>query len=149
MDQGAGDGVDGDLLCGRGAGDNERGPDGQEAHRGGMGGDRGRHWREDGRCVSPERGRALARCGGGRAGQASFQGSDALEMDRTMPDPNRYVRFETFRGTLEIWNHLFTQAADFATRIGRERLISISHSEDKDDGVVTVWYWDQPGDREG
>lgn len=66
-----------------------------------------------------------------------------------MPDPNRCVRFETFRGTLEIWNHLFTQAADFATRIGRERLISISHSEDKDDGVVTVWYWDQPGDREG
>lgn len=52
------------------------------------------------------------------------------------------VRFEVFRGTFATWPQLFEQAANFATRIGRERLISISHSEDKDDGVVAVWYWD-------
>jgi hypothetical protein len=52
------------------------------------------------------------------------------------------VRFELFRGTFASWPQLCEQAAEFATRIGRERLISISHSEDKDDGVVAVWYWD-------
>lgn len=53
------------------------------------------------------------------------------------------VRFETFRGTWASWDQLFREAADFAASLGKERLISISHSEDKDDGVVTVWYWDR------
>lgn len=52
------------------------------------------------------------------------------------------VRFEVFRGTLTGWDDLFMQAAEFAARVGRERLITISHSCDKNEGVVTVWYWD-------
>ena len=40
-------------------------------------------------------------------------------------------------------NELFKRAAEFATRMGRDRLIGISHSEDNSDGVVTVWYWTQ------
>jgi hypothetical protein len=52
------------------------------------------------------------------------------------------VRFEVFRGVWASWNDLFQQAAEFATQIGRERLISISHSCDNNEGVVTVWYWD-------
>jgi GYF domain 2 len=56
------------------------------------------------------------------------------------------VAFEMFRGTFESWESLFKKAADFATEIGRDRLIGISHSEDDDDGVVTVWYWSKdPG----
>ncbi|HRH45525.1 MAG TPA: hypothetical protein PKY82_28055 [Pyrinomonadaceae bacterium] len=51
------------------------------------------------------------------------------------------VKFEHFRGTLISWQSLFQQAADFATSIGKEKLISISHSEDNNEGVVTVWYW--------
>lgn len=51
------------------------------------------------------------------------------------------VRFEVFRGILASWPELFERAATFATGIGRDRLISISHSEDKDDGVIAVWYW--------
>ena len=51
------------------------------------------------------------------------------------------ARFKIFRGVMESWDALFTEAADFASRIGRERLISISHSEDRNDGVVAVWYW--------
>ncbi len=50
------------------------------------------------------------------------------------------VNFTVFRGTLKSWNDLFQQAADFATEIGKENLISISHS-DSGEGVVTVWYW--------
>lgn len=53
------------------------------------------------------------------------------------------VRFKTFRGSWASWDELFQDAADFATELGKERLISISHSEDGNDGVVTVWYWDR------
>ena len=41
------------------------------------------------------------------------------------------------------WETLFEEASNFATGIGRERLISISHSEDNNDGVVVVWYWQE------
>ena len=51
------------------------------------------------------------------------------------------VTFQVFRGTWASWQDLFTEAAAFASTLPPERLISISHSEDKDDGVVTVWYW--------
>jgi len=46
-----------------------------------------------------------------------------------------------FRGTLATWDELFTRAAYFATEIGPERVLNISHSADDGDGVVTVWYW--------
>jgi hypothetical protein len=46
-----------------------------------------------------------------------------------------------FRGTLKTWDDLFSQAAEFATEIGRDNLIAISHSADHSDGVVTVWFW--------
>jgi hypothetical protein len=59
-----------------------------------------------------------------------------------------YVAFEVFRGTLATWQHLFAEASAFATQVGRQRLISISHSEDANEGVVTVWYWaDEDRDR--
>lgn len=52
------------------------------------------------------------------------------------------VAFKVFRGALVTWQTLFEEAASFASQVGPERLISISHSEDHSDGVVTVWYWD-------
>lgn len=48
-----------------------------------------------------------------------------------------------FRGVIATWPQLFDQAAAFASRLGPDRLISISHSEDKEDGVVAVWFWDE------
>ena len=56
--------------------------------------------------------------------------------------PRTHVVYKIFRGTFCSFDDLFSQAADFATQIGPHHLISISHSEDKDDGVVTVWYWE-------
>jgi len=53
------------------------------------------------------------------------------------------VNFRFFRGTLTTWESLFEEAAEFASMIGRERLISISHSEDSGKGIVTVWYWSE------
>jgi len=51
------------------------------------------------------------------------------------------VEFEVMRSPVSSWDSLFGKAADFATWIGRDRVISISHSSDDVDSVVTVWYW--------
>ena len=55
------------------------------------------------------------------------------------------VKFEIFRGVMASWPDLFQRAAEYATQIGRDRVITISHSEDQQDGVVAVWYWDDSG----
>ena len=57
------------------------------------------------------------------------------------PERSQSAVFRHFRGALTTWEQLFQQAAAFASSIGPQRLISISHSEDYSDGVVTVWYW--------
>ncbi len=54
------------------------------------------------------------------------------------------VLHKIFRGTFKTWRKLFEEASEFATQIGAERLISISHSADNAEGVVTVWYWGRP-----
>lgn len=59
------------------------------------------------------------------------------------------VQFKTFRGTFKTWNTLFTEAATFATSIGKERLITISHSSDHSEGVITVWFWGGPEEYTG
>jgi len=51
------------------------------------------------------------------------------------------VKFEIIHSHFGSWEGLFEQAAAFATSVGQERVISISHSADNGDGVVTVWYW--------
>ena len=51
------------------------------------------------------------------------------------------ARFEIFRGTLKSWDKLLGEAAEFASGIGRDRLIGISHSADSGEAVVVVWYW--------
>ncbi len=71
--------------------------------------------------------------------------SDAAGSTGTPGTPERksawQMSYKVFRGTFTTWEALFSEAAEFATYIGPERVISISHSEDDDDGVVSVWYW--------
>ena len=55
-----------------------------------------------------------------------------------MTHSKRVVRFKVFRGAFSKWETLFAQAAEFASGLGPDRLISISHSQDE---VVAVWYW--------
>ena len=58
------------------------------------------------------------------------------------------VEFKVFKSMAKSWDALFGEAADFASQIGPDRLITISHSEGREGamgfGVITVWYWDQP-----
>lgn len=56
----------------------------------------------------------------------------------------RFARFQVFRSSLTTWEALFAEAAEFATRLGPERLITVSHSADNGEGVVAVWYWEGP-----
>ena len=51
------------------------------------------------------------------------------------------VTFKTFRGTFSSWQTLFREASEFASTLSPEKLVSISHSADHSDGIVTVWYW--------
>jgi hypothetical protein len=61
-----------------------------------------------------------------------------------MPAPGLVVRFKVFRGIVATWSELFTKAAEFANTLEPNRLITISHSEDQQDGIVAVWYWGEP-----
>ncbi len=54
-------------------------------------------------------------------------------------DMKSKVEYKLFRGVLKRWQTLFDEAAEFASGLEKEQLISIAHSEDKEDGVVTVW----------
>ena len=55
------------------------------------------------------------------------------------------VKYKVFQSHTRSWESLLDEAAAFATSVGRERLIGISHSEGGRDwaanGVITVWYW--------
>ena len=51
------------------------------------------------------------------------------------------VCFQIFRSTVQPWEVMFGEAAKFASSVGLERLIGISHSHEGTTGVVTVWYW--------
>jgi len=50
------------------------------------------------------------------------------------------MAYRVLRGTFATWEALFAEASHFAAELGPERLLSISHSADRSDGVVTVWY---------
>jgi hypothetical protein len=58
------------------------------------------------------------------------------------------VQYKVFRSTFSSWDELFQEASEFASDLGRDRLISISHSCDHSDGVVTVWYWEGRAEQE-
>lgn len=62
------------------------------------------------------------------------------------PVPQWHMCYQVFRGgAFTTWERVFAQAAEFSTLLGPERVISISHSEDQNQAVVTVWYWsDKP-----
>jgi hypothetical protein len=66
-----------------------------------------------------------------------------------MSTANLTVKYKSFRHTLATWETLFGEAAAFASRIGRQRLIGISQSQWGADAVLVVWYWDEPGNVDG
>ena len=55
--------------------------------------------------------------------------------------PKWRVTYEIFKSGWLSWDELFKQATEFASELGPERVLNISHSEDQNEGVVVVWYW--------
>jgi hypothetical protein len=77
--------------------------------------------------------------------QALDEKKSAPQEEPAAPEPApRVARFKTFRSTLTPWESLFAEAAEFVSEVGPERLITVSHSADNGEGVVTVWYWEGP-----
>jgi hypothetical protein len=56
------------------------------------------------------------------------------------------VCYQGFVSAFRSWGSLFAEAAEFASQIGPQRLINISHSEDRNEGVMVVWFWGEEGE---
>ena len=79
--------------------------------------------------------------------------TDPSEVHRDQLAPNqkfrdsesvkRTVQFRIFKSSINSWEKLFSDAADFANQLPPEALINISHSADNHQGVVTVWFWNR------
>lgn len=63
------------------------------------------------------------------------------EMRKAEEPADRLATFRVFRSPLTTWESLFARAAQFVSKVGPRRLINLSHSEDNNEAVVTVWYW--------
>ena len=59
-----------------------------------------------------------------------------------LAEVNVQVKFEIFRSHTKSWANLCADAAAFASEQGRDRLINVSVSEDQNEGVIVVWYWE-------
>jgi hypothetical protein len=85
---------------------------------------------------------------------ALLTAADAQTIDEKKSPPSKaepaaddtpcFARFKVFRIGLATWETLFAEAAEFASEVGPERLITVAHSADNGEGIVTVWYWDGP-----
>ncbi len=60
------------------------------------------------------------------------------------------VQFRIFESSSKSWTTLVSEASDFATEVGKERLINISVAASGGTdmlgvggtGVIVVWYWE-------
>ena len=52
------------------------------------------------------------------------------------------VKFQIFKSWTKSWDDLCAEAAAFASTKPRDRIITISVSEDQNEGVVIVWFWE-------
>jgi hypothetical protein len=66
------------------------------------------------------------------------------EMAEGQPAETRFADFKVFRSSLSTWESLFAKVAEFISQLGPGRVISVSHSEDGNEAVVTVWHWTAP-----
>lgn len=53
------------------------------------------------------------------------------------------MRFRRFNAVIKSWETVLQEAADFASSLGRDRVVTISHSEDHNKYDIVVWYWDE------
>lgn len=55
------------------------------------------------------------------------------------------MTFKSFDSKMASRDKLFKAAVEFANKLDRKDLITVTHSEDRDNIVITIWYWtDEP-----
>ena len=52
------------------------------------------------------------------------------------------ARHRVFESTFKSWDDLCEEAGQFASEVGREKLINISVAYSHSTGVIVVWYWE-------
>ena len=52
------------------------------------------------------------------------------------------VGYQIFKSTFRSWETLCEEAAAFASEKGKDRVINIAVSEDHNEGVIIVWFWE-------
>jgi hypothetical protein len=57
------------------------------------------------------------------------------------------IVYKSFDSKMASREKLFKAVVDFANRIERKDLITLTHSEDRDNIVVTIWYWTDEADK--
>jgi hypothetical protein len=55
-------------------------------------------------------------------------------------ESNTQVRFKLFESVIKSWTSLCQEAADFATSLPKDSLISVSHAQEGMRGSVIVWF---------
>jgi len=58
------------------------------------------------------------------------------------------VVFKTFESQFATRQKILQKAAGFASELGAERLINITHSEDHNNSIITIWYWAGEGEKD-
>src|SRR5262249_11794183 len=59
------------------------------------------------------------------------------------------ITFKTFDSKMASREKLFKAAVDFANKIDPHDLITITHSEDRDNIVLTIWYFTDEPEQKG
>jgi len=65
----------------------------------------------------------------------------AAERLRRPKEATMRITFKAFDSKMASREKLFKAALDFANKLKREDLINVTHTEDRDNIVVCIWYW--------
>jgi hypothetical protein len=57
------------------------------------------------------------------------------------------ITFKAFDSKMASREKLFKAGLEFANKLRREDIVSITHTEDRDNIVLTVWYWTDEVDK--
>jgi hypothetical protein len=57
------------------------------------------------------------------------------------------ITYKSFDSKMASRDKLFKTAIEFANKLERQDIINITHSEDRDNIVLTVWYWTAEPDK--